>query len=214
MDEDIAIINKSTREEKIKDFYFRYKGIIFTIVIVIITFLFSIFFYNDYKDKQNKKLANKYLSIQINYSEDKKEYYSNELINIVNENNKTYSILALSFLIDNNILQSNKVINNLFDQLINEANSDKDTKNLLIYKKAIFNSNYVNENELITILNPIINSESVWRSPSLLLIGDFFLAKNEKEKAKDFFKKILIDQESNKDIIYQAQQRLRSLLSE
>ena len=50
MDEDIAIINKSTREEKIKDFYFKYKGIIFTIVIVIITFLFSIFFYNDYKD--------------------------------------------------------------------------------------------------------------------------------------------------------------------
>jgi len=214
MDEDIAIINKSSREEKIKDFYFRYKGIIFIIVIVIITFLFSIFFYNDYKDKQNKKLANKYLSIQINYSEDKKEYYSNELINIVNENNKTYSILALSFLIDNNILQSNKVINNLFDQLINEAKPDKDTKNLLIYKKAIFNSDHVNENELITILNPIINSESVWRSPSLLLIGDFFLARNEKEKAKDFFKKILIDQESNKDIIYQAQKRLRSLLSE
>ena len=214
MDEDIVIINKSTREEKIKSFFFKNKIIIYSLIITIITCLFGIFFYKDYKEKENQKLANKYLFVQTNYSEDKKEFYANELISIVSEYNKTYSILALSFLIDNNILQSNKTTNDLFDQLINKIKADKDIKNLLIYKKAIFNSDYINENELITILNPIINSKSVWRSPALLLIGDFFLSRNEKEKAKDFFNQILIDQDSNKDITFQAQLRLRGLLSE
>ena len=35
--------------------------------------------------------------------------------------------------------------------------------------------------ELIEILKPIINSDSIWKSHSLLLLGDYFLSKDEKQ---------------------------------
>ena len=80
-------------------------------------------------------------------------------------------------MIDNNIIESNQEVNLLFDQIIKNASLDKEMKNLLIYKKALFNSEFKLENELIEILKPIINSDSIWKSHSLLLLGDYFLSK-------------------------------------
>ena len=214
MDEDIAVINELTKEEKIKNFFSKNKKNIFYILATIIIILFSYFFYNDYKNKKNSEIANKYLLIQTNFTENKKIFYAEELINIIYQNNKTYSLLALSFIIDNDLIQSNKKVNELFDQLINNTNLDKDIKNLLIFKKAIFNSEFTTENELIETLKPIINSKSVWQAHALLLVGDFFLSKGEKEKSKDFFNQVLINKNANQDIIYQTQLRLRGLLSE
>lgn len=214
MDEDIAIVNQATKEEKIKKFFINNKKNIYYILAGMIILLFSYFFYSDYKNKKNIEIAKNYLFIQTNFSEDKKNFYTEELIKIINQNDKTYSLLALSFLVDSDLIKSQKKINELFDQLINNINHDKDIKNLLIFKKAIFNSEFATENELIKILNPIINSKSVWQANALLLIGDFFLAKNEKEKAKDFFNQVLINKNANQDIIHEAQLRLRGLLGE
>ena len=82
------------------------------------------------------------------------------------------------------------------------------SKNLIIYKKALFNSNTIEENELIKLLNPIINSNSIWKSHSLYLIAEFFYSKNEKQKSKEFFNKILELQNSNTDIKLKSQKRL------
>ena len=48
------------------------------------------------------------------------------------------------------------VINDLFDILIQKTSLDKEIKNLLIYKKGLFNADQSNENELLDILNPLI----------------------------------------------------------
>ena len=77
------------------------------------------------------------------------------------EKEKTYSLLALFFLIDNNIIKEKNKINSLFDVVINEIKQEKEIKNLLIYKKALYNSDSIKENDLMQILNPIINSESI-----------------------------------------------------
>ena len=110
---------------------------------------------------------------------------------LVNENETTYSPLALYFLIDNNLIDNRNEINDLFDELINETILDEEIKNLIIYKKALFNSGYSSENDLLKMLNPIINSESVWRSHALQLLAEYFYSKNEKEKAKKIYKEIL-----------------------
>ena len=47
-------------------------------------------------------------------------------------------------------------------------------KNLVIYKKALFNSDFESENNLIQILNPVINSDSVWKSHALYLMAELF----------------------------------------
>ena len=111
-------------------------------------------------------------------------------------------------MIDNEILTKNVEINKLFDQVINKTKLDKEIKNLIIYKKALFNSDFTSENELLNILNPIINSESIWKSHALYLLAEYFYSKNEKKKAKEFFNKIVGMKNSNQNIKVESQKRL------
>jgi hypothetical protein len=117
-------------------------------------------------------------------------------------------------LIDNNLIDNKNEINSLFDKLINKTNLDEEIKNLIIYKKALFNSDFSTENDLLQILNPIINSESIWKSHSLYLIAEYFYSKNEKEKAKEFFNQILVLSNANSEIKIEAQKRLNRDLGE
>ena len=75
---------------------------------------------------------------------------------IIEKKDNTYSPLALYFLVDNKLIQSTDEINDLFDILINETNLDNEIKNLIIYKKALYNADTIEENELLNILKPII----------------------------------------------------------
>ena len=116
--------------------------------------------------------------------------------------------LALYFLIDNNIVNENKKINELFDVIINETSLEEEIKNLVIYKKALFNSDFESENNLIQILSPVINSDSVWKSHALYLMAEYFYYKNQKQKSKDFFNQILTLENSNPNIKIETQKRL------
>ena len=64
------------------------------------------------------------------------------------------------------------------------------------------------------ILNPVINSKSVWKSHALYLVAEYFYAKNEKNKSKEFFNQIMILENSNPDIKKEAQKRLNRDLSD
>jgi len=159
-------------------------------------------------------LANKFNLAMINYKEDQKKITISKLVEIINQNDATYSPLALYFLLDNNLIEDNTKNNELFDELINQTNLEAEIKNLIIYKKALFNSNFSTENGLLEILNPIINSESIWKSHALYLLAEFFYSKDEKQKAREFFNQILILSNSNSDIKIQSQKRLNRDLSE
>ena len=98
---------------------------------------------------------------------------------IIQDKNSTYSPLALYYLIDENLIKDKNEINYLFDVLINKTSLDYEIKNLIIYKKALFNADTTNENELLNILNPIINSKSIWKSHGLYLLAEYFYSKNE-----------------------------------
>jgi len=102
----------------------------------------------------------------------------------------------------------------LFDELINETNLEEEIKNLIIYKKALFYSNLATENELLQILNPLINSESIWKSHSLYLIAEYFYSKGQMQKAKEFFNQILVLPNANNDIKIESQKRLNRDLGE
>ena len=214
MDEEITIINTNTRNEKIKKFFLDNKRnlIIISSIIVIVTI--GYFSFNEIKKINKAKLADQFNSTVFSFKETKKEITINELKSIINKKDTTYSPLALYFLIDNNLIEDNEDINILFDVLIDDTSLKKEVKNLVIYKKALFNSNNIDENELIKMLNPIINSDSIWRSHSLYLIAEFFYSKDEKQKSKEFFNQILELQNSNIDIKLKSQKRLNKDLSE
>ena len=147
MDEEIEIINKNTRNEKIINFFINNQKQLLILFSAIILILFSYFIYKDLQKKNKIELANQYNIATINFVSGDKVNIENQLVNIINERDKTYSPLALYFLIDNNILKEKNKINQFFDILINEINLEKEIKDLVIYKKALFNSDFVTENE-------------------------------------------------------------------
>lgn len=209
MDEEIAIINQNTRNQKIKGTILKYKKSIYIFIFIIIISIFFVFFYKEYQKKNYNNLTNKFNYAITNYNKGDKELYIKEFKEIINTHNKTYAPLSLFFIIDNKLIESKIEVNQLFDQIIDKANLENQIRELMIYKKALFNADDILENELVKILNPVINSKSIWKPHSLLLLGDYFLSKGEKEKAKDFFMQILSDEKSNQNIIFQSQQRMR-----
>ena len=208
MDEDTAIINENTRKEKIKVFFAKNAKKITILILTLVLILFGYFVFQEFEKKNKIKLADRYNFAKIEFISGDKNRVKNELIDIVNEKDRTYSPLALYFLIDNNIISENKKINELFDIIINETSLEKEIKNLIIYKKALFNSDFESENNLIKILNPIINSDSIWKSHALYLMGEYFYYKNHKQKSKEFFNQILTLENSNQNIKIEAQKRL------
>ena len=214
MDEEITIIDSNTRNEKILNFFINNKKkliIGFSITLVVIISYLSM---KEMKERNKIKLANQFNIVTINFKTANKKTTVDHLTKLINENDSTYSPLALYFLIDNNLIDNKREINILFDSLINKTNLDEEIKNLIIYKKGLYNSNFSTENELLQILNPIINSESIWKSHSLYLVAEYFYFKDQKQKAKEFFNQILLLPKANKDIKLESQKRLNRDLGE
>jgi len=214
MDEETTIINSNTRNEKIINFFIKNKKnliIGFSIIIIVIIGYLSV---KEIKEQNKIKLANQFNIAIINFKIENKQTTTDQLINLINENDATYSPLALYFLIDNNLIDNKIKINSLFDELINKTRLDEEIKNLIIYKKALFNSDFSSENDLLQILYPLINSESIWKSHSLYLIAEYFYSKGQMQKAKEFFNQILVLPDANKDIKIESQKRLNRDLGE
>ncbi len=214
MDEEIQIINENTKYEKVKNFLINNKKKILALFVTIILLLFTYFIYKDFEKKKRIKISNKYNTVITTFNSGDKTNVENELLDIINKKDRAYSPLALYFLIDNKIITKSNKINDLFDILINETKLEKEIKNLIIYKKALFNSDFESENNLMDIIKPLINSNSIWKSHGLYLMGEYFYFKNEKQKAKDFFSQILSLENSNEKIKVETQKRLNRDFSE
>ena len=126
MDDDLAIITSNTRREKIKVFFIKHKKTIYLLMSLILLTIFSTFFYLDNVKKQKAEIANKFIKASINYNLKKEANYLKEFNEIINTYDSTYAPLALFFLIDNKVLNSNEEANHLFDQVLNNANLEKE----------------------------------------------------------------------------------------
>ena len=208
MDEEITIIDSNTRNEKIRNFFVNNKRSLLVSFSIIIVLLVCYFFFAEIKERNKIKLANQFNLAVMQFDVSEKKKTTNELISIVKKKDFTYSPLALYFLLDNNLIENNNEVNSLFDVLINETKLEIEIKNLIVYKKALFNSEAASENELLDILNPIINSESIWKSHALYLMAEYFYSKKEKQKSKEFFNQILKLTNDNSDIRLKSQKRI------
>jgi len=214
MDEDLSIINTNTRNEKIRNFFVNNKNKIISGIIILIIIIVGVFSYDKYLINKKKDISDNYNSIIIDYSKKTKEKTASSLIEIIKKKDPTYSPLSLYFIIDNNLVSDQSKINSLFDILIKDTSLDTEINNLIIYKKALYNADNVQESDLLNMLNPLINSKSVWKSHSLYLMAEYFYANNQKQKAKEFFNQIISLENSNPDIRLQAEKRLNRDLSE
>ena len=214
MDEDVSIINTNTRIEKIKNFFINNKNKLIFGIIILLVGIVGVYSFDKYQINKKQQISDTFNLVTIEYSENNKEKTSTKLIEIINEKDPTYSPLSLYFIIDNELISDQKQINELFDILIDQTSLDDEIKNLVIYKKALFNADQSSEGDLLNLLNPLINSKSVWKSHALYLMAEYFYAKDQNQKAKEFFNQIISLENPNPDIRLQAEKRLNRDLSE
>ena len=214
MEEDISIINSNTRNEKVRNFFVNNKNKIISTIVILIIILAGTYGFDSYKTNKKKEISNKFNLTTLTHSENTKEISVKNLVEIINEQDPTYYPLSLYFIIDNKLISNQSEINNYFDTLIKKTPLDEEIKNLVIYKKALFNSDQGQESELLNILNPLINSKSVWKSHALYLMAEYFYSKDQKQKSKEFFNQIASLEDANPDIKLQAQKRLNRDLSD
>ena len=213
MDEDIAIINQNTRVSLIKNFFKKNVKKILVLLITILVILVTFFTIEELKERKKNKFAEVFNNIIFDTNKYSEIEIQDKMIEIINSKIETYSNLALYYLIDKKLIKNQNEIENLFDKVISNT-KDFEHKNLVIFKKALYFSDKFNEIELLEILNPLINSESVWKQHGLLLMGDYYFHNKQFNKSKEFFQKIIELKNVNPKIKIDVERRLNRDFSE
>ena len=209
MTQETQLISGDQKKIAIKDILIKNKKSIIFIIVILLIGLFGYFFYIDHKKNIKIQISEQYNSAIIGYENNNQNSSIEKMRYIIEKRDSTYSPLALYFLLDNKLLDNKSEINLYFDLLINETKLDNEVKNLIIYKKGLYNSENASEEELLSIYKPLINNENLWKSHALYVIAEYFFSKNEKQKSKEFFEKIIEMENSNPQIKIEAQKRLQ-----
>lgn len=197
-----------TRKSRLLRFYESNKLIIFATIagIVIATAFFS--FYLNNKKHEKILLAEKYIQAKIYIEKKNNDEAKKILEKIILSNDSTYSTLSLFLILNENLIEDKKEISLFFDHILKNNNYNIEIKNLIIFKRALFESNFINELELLDLLRPLTNKESIWKPHALLFLGDYFSSKIEYVKAREFYNQVLLINNLNRELYDQAKYQL------
>ena len=197
-----------TKKSKLKRFYESNKILIISFIFILIIFLVSFNVYLANKEQKKILLSENYVLAKIYLENGNKNKAISILKKVIFANDSTYSTLCFFLILNQNLVTDYKELSILFDHLLDNNKFEKEVKNLLIYKKALFNSNFIRESELLEDIKPLLNTETLWKPHALLLIGDYFLSKNEYIKAREFYTQIFLIDNLQKDFYDQARYKL------
>ena len=197
-----------TKKSKLKKFYEVNKILIFSVILILIIAIASVIFYSETKEKKKILLSDNYLAAKVYLENGDRNKVKNILKTIIFANNSTYSTLSLFLILNENLIVDQGELSNLFDHVLENNKFEKEVKNLIILKKALFQSNFVSELELLDAVKPLINTETVWKPHALLLLGDYFASKKEYLKAKEFYVQILSLKNLHNELYNHARSRL------
>ena len=203
-----------TKKSRIEKFYAKNKILIIsTALILLITSISGVFYF---EAKENKKilLSENYIEARIYLANEDRNSAKSILKKIILADDSTYSVLSLFLILNQNLIDDKEELSNLFDHVIQNNKFEKEIKNLLIFKKALFQSNFMNESELLQVVKPLINAESLWKPHALLMLGDYFTFKKEYLKAREFYVQVLSLKNLHKEFYNHAQAQLMLIENE
>ena len=180
-----------TKKTKIKKFYESNKVLILCAISFFVILIAFVIFYSESKERKKISLAENYITAKIYLSNEERNKAKDILENIIFANDNTYSALSLFLILNEKLITDQQELSNLFDHVLKNNKFDKEIKNLLIFKKALFQSNFVSENELLDSTKPLLNTDTLWKPHALLLLGDYFVFKKEYSKATEFYTQVL-----------------------
>ena len=197
-----------TKKSKFRRLYDANKLLIFSTLFVLIIASISFSFYTASKEKKQILLADNYIVAKFYLQNNEKDKGRKILKEIILANNRTYSTLSLFLILDEDLVDDQKEISNLFDHLLANNKFEQEVKNLIIFKKTLFLSNFANELEMVENAKQLINTNTLWKPHALLLLGDYFSSKKQYLKAKEFYVQILSLQNLNMELYEQARSQL------
>jgi len=203
-----------TKKSKLKKFYEKNKIFIFSFVFILIFVFGSFSFYLENKEKKRVLLSENYLQAKIYLESGKKNKAIGILKEVIFANDSTYSTLSLFLIMNQNLITDYRELSALFDHLLEKNKFSKEERNLLIYKKTLLNSNFVDESKMLESINPLLNTETFWKPHGLLLLGDYFVSKGEYIKAIEFYQKIFIINNLHNDLYNHARSQLSIISNE
>jgi predicted negative regulator of RcsB-dependent stress response len=199
-----------TKKSKLREFYESNKILIYSAILTLIIIIVSYTYYQAAKEKKKIFLSENYIKAKVYLESGNKTEAIKILRNVIFSNDPTYSTLSFFIILNENLINDNSEVSELFDHLLENNKFDQEIRNLLLYKKALYKSNYVEELKLLEETKSLLHSkESVWNAHVLLLLGDFYFSKKEFIKAKDFYLKVL----SKKDLLPNLYNQARSKLA-
>ena len=203
-----------TQKSRLKIFYEKNKKIIFSTASIVFILIVSFIFYLDNLKKKKISLSDDYVQARIYVENGKSKEALILLRSIVFSNDSYYSTLSFFYILEKNLITDRKKIMSLFNHILKKNKFDKEIENLIIFKKAIFESSYLDESDLLKTVGPLINNENLWKPHALMLMGDYFLSKKENLKAKEFYLQILDIKNLNKELYSQAKSQLSSIVND
>ena len=197
-----------TKKSKFRRLYDGNKLLIFSTLFVLIITSISFSFYTVSREKKQILLADNYMVAIFYLQNNERDKGRKILKEIILANNRTYSTLSLFLILDEDLVDDQREISNLFDHLLANNKFEQEVKNLIIFKKTLFLSNFANELEMVENAKQLINTNTLWKPHALLLLGDYFSSKKQYLKAKEFYVQILSLQNLNIELYEQARSQL------
>jgi len=162
-------LDNSNFIQKIYNSFKVYKNYIFTFIFALLIIIISLFFLNYIKDKKNEEVSENYIKAGVHFTSGEKEKSKKIYKDVVNSKNEFYSVLALNSIIENNLEEDNEEILKLF-KIVEGLKMDKEQKNLIKLKKALFMIKISQYEEGKKLLNEIVSSNSIWKEAALQIL--------------------------------------------
>jgi len=167
---------------------------------ILLFVIISILLWFDHSNKSKReKISEDFIQAKILLENQQDIKAHNILKNIIEKKDNIYSPLSLFLIIEKNLETDKATITNYFDEILDIGSIEKEDLNLLRLKKAIFISENSKEEDILELLNPIINSDSVWKIQSIKFLGDYYFSLKQFNKAKQYYLILISDNDIGLD---------------
>ena len=184
-------INESIYNDKILNFLKKnkYYIIFFTIFIILGPIFYQVKLTID--NNSSAKDLEKYAIITNEVVKKNQNEAINQLIQLTNSKNDTVVMLSLNQLIELTKQPYTEVVK-ILDNLIKKNKLSNNNTDLLKIKKSLLIFDNASEQEMLELLDIKSNKESHFKKIILQILSDYYLSKNQKNKAEEL--KVLINE--------------------
>ena len=160
---DQSIDNKIELKDKILNFYKKNKLKIYFTFFIILTVTALLIFLKERQAYNNNLLAEKYIKAGIFLTSNEKKKAIEIYDEIILSKNNFYSILSLNTILEKNLITEKNKILNYFD-ILEKINFSEDTKDLILFKKALYYLEISDTEAGKRLLNNLIEKKSNYKS--------------------------------------------------